>query len=211
VDDGRSSICGSKSFSSSSSVTCLIRTRPTWKPSTLPTRAIELRVQITWLDGPLQRNPEFRRPRSAAKRDPLDRDGKRCIITKKGNCTESAHIYPYSLRESAGPKCARYWAALSMFWPESTIDEWKPDVFGGSNTELCANRITLSSETHVYWDKGHFALKTCFYESASESSRAGVPKATLMFHGLSTRATNYYPEGFPIGTFKHDNPDLISL
>ncbi|RHZ44537.1 blue light-inducible protein Bli-3 [Aspergillus thermomutatus] len=49
--------------------------------------------------------------------------------------------------------------SLSMFWPPSIIEEWKADVFGGSNTELCANRISVSPEAHVYWGKGYFALK----------------------------------------------------
>jgi hypothetical protein len=43
----------------------------------------------------------------------------------------------------SGQRCLR-------FGHKSAIDEWKADVFGGPNTERYANRITVSSETHVY-------------------------------------------------------------
>ncbi|EAW18426.1 HNH endonuclease signature motif containing protein [Aspergillus fischeri NRRL 181] len=107
----------------------------------------------------------------------FERDGERCIITKVGGCSESAHIYPYSLHEGFGPKCARFWDTLSMLWPPSTIEEWKADVFGGSNTELCSNRITLSANAHVYWGKGLFALKPV---SMSEDKKT----LQLEFHWL---------------------------
>ncbi|PKX98640.1 HNH endonuclease signature motif containing protein [Aspergillus novofumigatus IBT 16806] len=117
-------------------------------------------------------------PRSAtAQRAALERDGERCVITNRRGCTQSAHIYPYSLRDGVGPKCARFWDALSMFWPPSTIEEWKADVFGGSNTEFCSNRITLSADVHIYRGKGLFALKPV---SMSEDEKT----LQLEFHWL---------------------------
>jgi hypothetical protein len=91
----------------------------------------------------------------------LERDwgGGQCIITEMGVGVESTHIYPYSLRSVSGPTCSRFWTALAMFWPPSTIEEWKRDVSGGGDTEPCANRITLSPNAHAYWVRCLFALK----------------------------------------------------
>ncbi|GIK05878.1 hypothetical protein Aspvir_009992 [Aspergillus viridinutans] len=145
---------------------------PTTTSSTTPNPRKRLRLDTT------VSSPAADSPRSAAAKDlSLERDGEICVITKMGICAESAHIYPYSLRERAGRKCERFWTALSMFWPQSTIDEWKADVFGGTNTELCANRITLSPDAHAYWDKGLFAFKPV---SMSEDKKT----LKLEFHWL---------------------------
>jgi hypothetical protein len=95
----------------------------------------------------------------SADEEALERDGGQCIITEMGVGVESTHIYPYSLRSVSGPTCSRFWTALAMFWPPSTIEEWKRDVSGGGDTEHCANRITLSPNAHAYWVRCLFALK----------------------------------------------------
>jgi hypothetical protein len=53
-----------------------------------------------------------------------------------------------------------FWSSLSLFWDEDRISKWKNTVFpNGVGVESCFNLISLSSETHLMWNKGLFALK----------------------------------------------------
>lgn len=70
---------------------------------------------------------------------------------------ETARIYPYSLNSTV--RSESFWDILDKYWSKDVVSRRKRDVFGSKGTEVCQNLITPSTDAHVYWDAGLFALK----------------------------------------------------
>jgi HNH endonuclease len=76
--------------------------------------------------------------------------------------TEGAHIYPFSLSFSSfdiekDGRAKYFWKVLGMFWNPERVNNWKAEVFDGS--ESCKNLMCLSPDAHRYWGNCNFALK----------------------------------------------------
>ncbi|KAL2833528.1 hypothetical protein BJY01DRAFT_253492 [Aspergillus pseudoustus] len=102
---------------------------------------------------------EYRRsPAMADKCQQRDNDA--CVITKGGDCTEVAHIYPFSLGTKVGQTTHRaFWETLSKFWSQDQVHKWEESVFGPKRTEILQNLLCLDPTAHALWGKAKFALK----------------------------------------------------
>jgi len=103
-------------------------------------------------------SPTSSPPRSEKKKElASSRDKRCCVLTRIGEITEVAHIYPYSM--GVVPKNGSFWTILSIFWSKDLIMQWQESLFTENRTEICENLITLSPGAHECWTASLFALK----------------------------------------------------
>ncbi|PYH28336.1 HNH endonuclease signature motif containing protein [Aspergillus neoniger CBS 115656] len=106
------------------------------------------------------------------------RDKLSCLVTRGGDCIETAHIYPFSLGRKAGfVAYDEFWERLGMFWPPEKIKAWEAVTLGPDRTEILENLISLASTVHGMWGTGKLAFKPL---ELSEDKRM----LTVEFHWL---------------------------
>lgn len=88
------------------------------------------------------------------------RDSNLCLLTETWNCTEVAHIYPFSLGTKAGSdEHEEFWERLSYFWSTERIERWQKAIFGNEGTEILENLMCLAPTVHALWGTCRFAIK----------------------------------------------------
>jgi hypothetical protein len=81
--------------------------------------------------------------------------------------TDVAHIYPFCWlkinEEDIFGVRHTFWDYLKNFWPREKVTAWAVELFPGGVSEIGVERvynlITLSTNAHIYWNRGAFALK----------------------------------------------------
>jgi HNH endonuclease len=131
-----------------------------------------------------------------------------------------AHIYPFCrLKDSEedifGARHT-FWNHLKNFWPEEKVAAWEAELFPAglseSGGEIVHNLITLSKGTHIYWNRGAFALKPIsicdnnttlkvqfFWQKKQNNTQAAMSLLTIP---LSTEDLDYNEGAFDNGDTK---------
>lgn len=165
------------------------------------------------------------------------RDSNLCLLTETWNCTEVAHIYPFSLGKKAGSdEHEDFWERLSYFWSTERIEKWKKAIFGDDGTEILENLMCLAPTVHALWGTCRFAIKPINlsddkkvlkvqffwlsvgkYTSRNPQDPPTVPTNTFssaegtgLIHKLSTQAPQLIRSG-DIIIFRTDDPENFPL
>ncbi|KAF8432519.1 hypothetical protein BGX38DRAFT_1225559 [Terfezia claveryi] len=93
---------------------------------------------------------------SKAAQSATTRDQRRCLITLKDDPIEVAHLVPLSTYDNTNDLCRVQSAFLSLL--RMFADE-NPSPAGNKLINRMENLITLSTETHRYWDTGKITLQ----------------------------------------------------
>ncbi|KAE8140859.1 hypothetical protein BDV38DRAFT_10807 [Aspergillus pseudotamarii] len=88
----------------------------------------------------------------------LERD-QCCILTKKDEPLEIAHIYPFSMAGRPRTEQQAFWDGLTTWWTEEEVAEWEKELTGPEGTEVIQNELCLSCDSHALWGKARFVLQ----------------------------------------------------
>jgi hypothetical protein len=111
----------------------------------------------------------------------IQRDRRTCVITKGGDCLQTARIFPDSLSNTIGQEeQCDLWEMLSVFWSAEQLTRWKSVLagLGPDATQASENLFTVDPTVRCLWNKSRFALKPL---QLSEDRK----QLTVEFHWLS--------------------------